>query len=155
MRASKWLVVAALFLLVGGLQVPAFARPGGGFVRGGIGFRGGHFGGFRGGFYGFSMWNPAFPYWGWGWDPWFNGPDVMEYERVNYGTVQFQVKPGSTKVYVDQKYLGTVNQLDGCHHQAYVPGGYHSIKLVAPDGQSAERNIYVPVGQKVKIDEKL
>jgi hypothetical protein len=77
----------------------------------------------------------------------------VEVHRVNYGTVEFKVKPESTKVYVDQKFIGTVQDLD--HHRAYMPAGNHDIKLTAPDGQILDRTLYVAAGQKIKIDEKL
>ncbi len=77
----------------------------------------------------------------------------MEVHHVNYGTVEFKVKPKSTKVYVDQKFIGTVNELD--HHEAFVAAGNHNIKLVAPDGQKLDRTLYIAAGKKIKIDEAL
>lgn len=153
MRNKTWIIVAAFFLCFGGLQVPAFAA-----IRGG-GFHGGFVRGFHGRaviapYWGFG-WGPG---WGWG-DPWYwypygyAGPNYLGVEHVNYGAVEFKVKPKTTKVFVDGKFLGTVNDLD--HHRAYMPGGYHNIKLEAPDGQSANRSIYVAVGRTIKIDERL
>jgi hypothetical protein len=153
MRVRTWLNVAALLLLVVGLQVSAYALPRGGVSRGfESGFRGG-------GFHGRVFAGPALGF-GWGWGaPWFWGPyyypepNVVEVHRVNYGTVEFKVKPETTKVYVDQKFIGTVQDLD--HHMAYMPAGNHDIKLTAPDGQILDRTLYVAAGQKIKIDEKL
>jgi len=157
MRMRTWLTVAAFFLLAGGLQPTALVMARG---FGGRGFGGG-FGGYGG--YGRGFAGPGYGLgwgWGWGWgDPWlwypyyYPGSNVFEYKRVNYGTVQFKVKPENTKVYVDQKFIGTVNELD--HHRAYLPSGNHDIKLAAPDGQTLDRSVYIAVGQKIKIDEKL
>jgi hypothetical protein len=161
MKGKTWLLTAGLFLLLGVMQTSAmaFAREG---MRGGDaddrigaheGFHGGHFGPrvFGGPGFGFG--------WGWG-DPWYWGPysydpwpGVVEVHHVNYGTVEFKVKPENTKVYVDQKYIGTVKDLD--HHKAYMPAGNHEIKLVAPDNQTMDRTLYVAAGQKIKINEDL
>ena len=153
MRSRHWLVVATLFLLVSLFPASAFAQRG---FRGG-GFRGG---GFRGGRvvvvrpsigFGFG-WGP---YWGGYWNPWYGYgyPDVVQVRRVDYGTLDFKVKPENTQVYVDQKYLGTIKELD--HHKAYLAGGYHNIRLVAPDGRAVDRSVYVAVGRTVKIEEHL
>lgn len=173
MRIRTWSVVVVTFLLLGGIQVSAFAASrgvaswgfGGGFhsemhdgMHGGSDhdFDGGiHRGRFRGGVFA----GPAFGSgWGWGapwlWDPYYYmGPDVVEAHPVNHGTVEFKVKPKSTKVYVDQKFIGTVNELD--HHKAFLAAGNHDIKLVAPDGQTLDRTLYIAAGKKIKIDETL
>ena len=178
MRTGRWYAVAALFLLAGGLQVPAFALPraieGSGAVKavqtdfdggshGGRDFDGGSHGGrdFDGGYGGHRggvFVGPGFG-WGWGWNnPWYWGPysyppPVVGVQHINYGTVQFKVKPGDTRVYVDHKYIGTVNDLE--HHKAYMAGGQHNIELVAPDGRTADRSIYVPVGKTIRIEDTL
>ncbi len=161
MRRKAWLVAAAFFLLVGGTQMSAFAAPRAG---GGRGFdrddRGGFHEGFHGGaFHPGVFAGPAFGFgWGWGypwyWGPYYYpGPDVVEVHHVNYGTVEFKVKPETTKVYVDKKFIGEVKDLD--HHKAFLPAGDHDIKLVAPDEQTMDRTLYVAAGQKIKIDETL
>ncbi len=154
MRAGKWLIVASLFLLTGGLGITAFASP-----------RAVWGGGFRAGVYGrgFRWGVPIGPVWGFGWgwgNPWYwepynyyPGPDYVGVRQINFGTVEFKVKPDVTKVYVDKKFLGEVRDLD--HHRIYVPAGYHDLRLTAPDGQSLDRVVYVAVGTKIKIDEKL
>lgn len=158
MKNKMWIVVAAFFLCFGGLQMPAFAA-----IKGGAGFHGGFHGGFGRGFrrgvvvapyWGFG-WGPG---WGWG-DPWYGypygyaGQSYLGVERVDYGAVEFKVKPKTTKVFVDGRFLGMVNDLD--HHRAYMPRGYHNIKLEAPDGQVANRSIYVAAGRTIKINERL
>jgi hypothetical protein len=167
MRAKTWLIAAMFFLLAGVMPLPALAAPRG---HGGRDFdRDGHggihreFGGrFHGrGYRGSIFAGPGFGLgWGWGWgNPWFwdpyyyPGPNVLEVRHANYGTLEFKVKPENTKVYVDKKFIGEVNDLD--HHRAYVAAGDHEITLKAPDGQTLERNVYVAAGKKIKIDENL
>ncbi len=161
MRAKTWLVAAAFFLLVAGMQTSALASPRGGGGRGSD--MDGHIAvgaGFHAGFHPRAVFvGPAFGWgWGWGWDyPWYWDPyyysGPVEVHRVNYGTLEFKVKPADTKVYVDQKYIGMVKDLD--HHKAYLAAGNHEIKLVAPDERTTDRTIYVAAGQKIKIDEVL
>ncbi len=155
MRVNKLLVGTSLFLLLAGLQGAALAHPrdrddahegfrGGGVVRVYRPFPR-------------YYWGPAAPLWGWGWgwgwDPWYYGPPAVNVYRVDYGTIQFDVKPANSRVYVDNKYLGTVSELSGRHHEAYLPGGYHDVRVVVPDGQTVERNVYLAVGQKIKFEE--
>jgi hypothetical protein len=173
MRAKTWLIDAAFFLLMSFMPSSAPAAPhgrgGGGF--GGVergemhegfheDFHGDHDGGFHSpGIYVGPYYGPGWGF-GWGWNPWIWGPpyyypgtNEVEVRHTNYGTVEFKVKPESTKVYVDKKFIGTVAELD--HHKAYVAAGNHEITLKAPDGQTMERNVYVAAGKKIKIDEQL
>lgn len=153
MRVRIWLVSASLFLLLAGLQGVAAASPNA-RVGAHVGF---HSGGVRLIYRPFPryFWGPAYPYWGWGWgwDPWYYGPPAVNVYRVNYGTIQFDVKPKNSRVYVDHKYLGTVGELSGRHHEANLPGGYHDVRVVAPDKREVERTVYVALGQKVKFEQ--
>jgi hypothetical protein len=152
MRVRKWLGCTSLFLLLAGLPAMALAGPSA---------RGGAHGNFRVGgvariyrpFPHYYFWGPADSFWGWGWgwSPWYYGPSAVNVYRINYGIVEFDVKPKNSSVYVDNKYLGTVSQLSGRHHEADLPGGYHAIKIVAPDGRTVERTVYLAVGQKLKF----
>ncbi len=153
MRNKKLLVVAMLLLVMGVVPAAAFAQRGG--FHGGFGR--GHYGGravfaypgFGFGF-GYGGWGPYYPYGYWyPYSPYWGG----KVYRVDYGTVEFKVKPKSTQVFVDGKYLGRVDELD--HQKAYLPGGNHEIRLTAPDGRTFVRTIYVAVGAKIKINEKL
>jgi hypothetical protein len=167
MRTKTLLVAVMFFLLAGLLPSAGFALPRG---HGGRAFGGGEGGGFHEGFHGEGhrgfpsgriFVGPAYGFgWGFGWgDPWFWGPyyypntGMLEVRRANYGTLEFKVKPENTKVYVDKKFIGEVNELD--HHKAYVAAGNHDIMLKSPDGQTMERSIYVAAGKKIKIDERL
>ena len=165
MKAKAWLLVAAFCLLFGGLPVSGFAarRGGGGMHNGGSergesheGFRDRDFGrGYGRAYIGPSLgwgwgWNTP---WIWGWGPYYYPQNSLEVRHVNYGTVEFKVKPENTKVYIDNKYVGTVGELD--HHRAYMAQGNHEIKLEAPDGQTMDRTIFIAAGKKIKIKENL
>ncbi len=157
MRTKKVLVVATLFLLAGFVPTAAYAQ------RGGFhsGFGGGFHGGFHHGFHrgGGWYWGPSFGFgfggwWPYGygyWDPYYYGPGYAI--PVNYGTVEFKVKPDDTQIFVDNKYMGRVYDLD--HHKLYLPSGYHDIRLVATNGTSSERRVYVAAGKKLKVEQRL
>jgi hypothetical protein len=173
MKSKKWLVIAACFLCFGGLQLPAFAarRGGGGHGdfdhdgRGSInrGFDRDSHGEFRGGFdHGYRGGTIIEPYlgfgWGYGWDnPWFGNPyyysgsNAFEFPHENYGTVEFRVKPRTTRVFVDGRFIGMVENLD--HNKAYLSPGYHDIRLVPPYGQAINQSVYVLAGKTIKIND--
>jgi hypothetical protein len=71
--------------------------------------------------------------------------------RIDYGAVDFNVKPLSSQVFVDGKYFGTVGDLKGRHHEAFLAAGLHDVRVVGPGGQKAEREIYVAAGQRFKF----
>ncbi len=152
MRVRIWLGCTSLFLLLAGLPAAALASP-----RGWRGERGG----FREGgavriyrsFPGYYYWGTTNPFWGWdwGWYPWYYEAPEVNVPRGNYGIVAFDVKPKDSKVYVDHRYLGTVNELSGRHHEADLPSGYHSIRIVVSGRRAVERTIYLAAGQKVKF----
>lgn len=170
MKVKRWLIPAAFFLLLGSLPVSvAFARGREG-MRGGHSdfgemherFDGGHHDGDMGRAYGPNVFmGPSLGwYWGYGWNyPWiwspyyYPGPNAVDIRHVDYGTLEFKVKPEDTKIYVDNNYIGTVKSLD--HHKAYMKQGNHEIRLEAPDGGKLDRTIYVAAGKKIKLVENL
>jgi hypothetical protein len=161
MRTKTLLVVAALFLLAGFVPTAAYAQRGGFHGGFGGGYHGGFRGGFHGGFhrgggfwgwpsfgFGYGAWGPYYPY-----DYWYPYYGPSYGYRVDYGTVEFKVKPEDTQIFVDNKYMGRVYDLD--HHKLYLPEGYHDIRLAATNGTSSERKVYVATGKKLKIDQRL
>ena len=161
MRTKTQLVVATLILLGGALPTAALAQHAGGGSH--AGFHGGAHHGIhgafhrgrgvvvRGGFgFGFGGWG-SYPY-GY-WYPYYPGAGTVSVYPITYGTVEFKVNPRETRVYVDDRYMGRVD--DMYHHKIDLPGGYHEIRLVTPNGATYARKVFVAVGSKVKIDQKL
>ncbi len=147
MRRKHWLALASLVLLIGALPTWAFAQHRG-YVGGG--FRFGPTVGFYRPFAPYYFWGPGFGYWGgyWGW----GYPGSVEVKRINYGIIQFNVKPESSRVFVDGKDIGAVQELQGRHHEAKMPTGYHEIRVVSPDNQSYVRTVFVALGEKYKFE---
>ncbi len=80
------------------------------------------------------------------------GPSVVRVAPVNYGEVDFNVEPQSSQVFVDGQYLGIADEFNGYPQTAKLPGGYHQVRVVSPDGRVVERRIYVAVGQELNFD---
>lgn len=99
--------------------------------------------------------------WGWGWGypygwgfwggPWWYGPQSVDVRRIDYGTIDFNVKPLSAQVFIDGKFFGAVGDLKGRHHETQLATGLHDVRVVGPGGQKAEREVYVAAGQNFKF----
>ncbi len=99
--------------------------------------------------------------WGWGWgypygwgfwgSPWWYGPQSVDVRNITYGAIDFNVKPLNSQVYIDSKYMGTVSDQKGRHHEVDLPQGMHQVKVVGPGNQVAQREVYVAAGEKIKF----
>jgi len=79
-------------------------------------------------------------------------PRVVAVRPVNYGSVDFNVEPQKSKVFVDGKYLGIADDFNGYPQTAKLSVGYHDIRVVAPDGRTEHRRIYVAAGQEFNFN---
>jgi hypothetical protein len=86
--------------------------------------------------------------------PLYWGPRVYEVRRVNYGEVDFNIKPDDSKIYIDGRYLGIADDFNGYPQTAKLPGGYYNVRVVAPSGAVEKRRIYVAVGQEYNFNYK-
>ena len=77
---------------------------------------------------------------------------VVRVERVNYGSVDFNVEPQKSQIFVDGQYLGIADDFNGYPQTAKLPAGYHWVRAVAPDGRTIERRIYVAAGQELNFN---
>lgn len=77
---------------------------------------------------------------------------VVRVERVNYGSVDFNVEPQNSRIFVDDRYLGIADDYNGYPQTAKLPAGYHWVRAVAPDGRTIERKIYVAVGEELNFN---
>lgn len=83
-----------------------------------------------------------------------HGPRVMEVARVNYGEVDFNVEPQSSRVWIDGRLLGIADDFNGWPQTAKLPAGYHNVRVVAPNGRTDERRIFVAAGQEMNFNLK-
>lgn len=80
------------------------------------------------------------------------GRRVVRVQRVNYGTVDFNVRPQHSRVYVDGDYLGIADDFNGYPQKARLPAGYHSVRVVSPAGRVEVRRIYVAAGRELNFN---
>ena len=135
MKAKKTLVVTVMMLVVSMLVSQATAR------RGRVGFGVG---------YGHRVHHPYRFHAGYA----FRGPALIRVGRVNYGAVDFNVRPQKSEIYVDGGFLGIADDFNGYPQTAKLPVGTHNIRVVAPDGREVVRRIYVAPGQEVNFNLK-
>ncbi len=70
---------------------------------------------------------------------------------LRHGVIDVNVKPGATEVYVNGRFRGTADTLDGYPNKLHVQPGTHVIKLSTPDGVFVEREIHVPAGMEIDL----
>ena len=67
-------------------------------------------------------------------------------------TLDFNVKPSKTAIYVDGTYRGTCDDFDGWPQKMHLAPGRHRIRLVTPDGVRVERDVKLAAATEVDID---
>ena len=76
---------------------------------------------------------------------------VVVINGVAHGTLDMNVKPRSTEVWVDGTFRGTCDAFDGHPNKLHLRPGTHRIKLVTPDGLEVAREIRVRAGVEVNV----
>lgn len=94
-------------------------------------------------YYGAPYYYPyAYPWYGFGYwypPPYYYGP----YYYDNSGSLQLQVTPRQTEVYVDGHFAGIVDNFDGTFQRLHVEPGEHELQLFLPGHKSVTQRIYV------------
>ena len=62
----------------------------------------------------------------------YHRPGVVRVERVRYGSIDFNVRPQRSQVYIDGKLLGIADDSNGYPQTARLPAGRYNIRVVAP-----------------------
>ncbi len=71
------------------------------------------------------------------------------------GSIDFDVDPDTTQVYVDGTLRGTVDDFDGFPQHLKLRPGNHNITLRTPDGVEVSKDIRITTGTKIKIELEL
>ncbi len=79
-------------------------------------------------------------------------PHVVRVAPVNYGSVDFNVRPQKSRIYVDGDYLGIADDFNGYPQTAKLSAGHHTVRVVSPGGQVETRRIYVAAGRELNFN---
>lgn len=82
----------------------------------------------------------------------FRSPHVVRIERVNYGSVDFNIEPQDARVFVDGRLLGIADDFNGWPQTAKLPPGYHDVRVETKDGRRDERRIFVAAGAELNFN---
>ncbi len=76
------------------------------------------------------------------------------YYGGRYGSVDFNVKPKGSEVYVNGTYLGLVDDLNGGFFgtTAVLPVGRNNVRIVSPRGKVYKKSIYVMPGREFNFN---
>lgn len=66
--------------------------------------------------------------------------------------VDFNVKPKTTRIYVDGIYRGTCDEFDGFPQKMILEPGVHRIRLEGPDGQSVSETVKLQPRTEINLD---
>jgi len=72
-------------------------------------------------------------------------------QGVPSGSLHFRVRPDDTRVYVDGRYLGVVDQFDGWPDKLYLPPGEYRLRLNGPEGQAWRGSVRVQAYHEVEV----
>lgn len=67
-------------------------------------------------------------------------------------TLDFNVKPSKTAIYIDGTYRGVCDNFDGWPQKMHLAPGRHRIRLVTHDGVSIQREVKLAPATEVDID---
>lgn len=109
---------------------------------------GGHrYGGYHGGYYGYP-WR-SWGYYGW---PYYWGPYFDRYDRADTGAVDLNVKPRSTRVFLNGYLLGKVSRYDGFPSHLYLPQGNYELIFYKKGYETVRKEIRIVGGTTLRAN---
>lgn len=76
---------------------------------------------------------------------------IVVVNGVAHGTIDLNVKPRSTEVWVDGHLRGTAGAFDGFPGKLHLRPGVHRVKLVTPGGETLSRDLRVQSGTEINV----
>jgi hypothetical protein len=67
------------------------------------------------------------------------------------GCLSFRVRPDDTRVYLNGRYLGVVDQFDGWPDKLYLPPGEYRLRLNGPEGKAWRGSVRVQAYHEVRV----
>ena len=77
---------------------------------------------------------------------------VVIVKGVRMGTVDVNLKPKDSAVWVDGKYRGIAGKLDGSPDKLHLKPGRHRIKIVTPEGVVLKETLRIVAGQEIDLN---
>lgn len=65
--------------------------------------------------------------------------------------IDFNIKPRSTRIYVDGTLRGTADDFDGFPQKMHLRPGSHRIRLETPDGRTAAERVVLTAGTEIDV----
>jgi hypothetical protein len=78
-------------------------------------------------------------------------PRVATIDGARHGILDFNVKPKISEVWVNGTYRGTCDTFDGFPGKLTLAPGFHTIRLVMPDGIEVARDLRVRAGVEINV----
>ncbi len=79
-------------------------------------------------------------------------PRVVTVEKVRYGSIDFNIRPQKSRVYINGRLLGLADDFNGYPQTARLPAGTYTVRVVSPEGRVEERRIYVGAGRELNFN---
>lgn len=76
---------------------------------------------------------------------------VITVNGARHGVLDLNVKPRTTRVWIDGKLRGTCSAFDGFPNKLTLAPGMYTIRLVTPDGIEAARDVRVRAGVEINV----
>ena len=75
--------------------------------------------------------------------------------RPDSATIDFDVEPEESKIYVDGRYRGTADDFDGFPDVLSLKPGEHEVRIETPDGRVTSKLVELASGAAVTVDLEL
>lgn len=76
---------------------------------------------------------------------------VSAHRPSYYGTIDFDIKPNKSHLFVDGVYIGIADSFDGWPQTFRLRPGKHTLKIVSPAGKSIRRTVYIQPGKELNV----
>ncbi len=70
-------------------------------------------------------------------------------------SIDFNVDPEQTRIFVNGSYRGTCDEFDGFPQKMYLRPGTYTIRLVTPDGTAIQRKVTLVAGHETNLNLQL
>ena len=76
----------------------------------------------------------------------------MTVEKVRYGSIDFNIRPQTSRIFINGRLLGIADDFNGYPQTTRLPAGTYAVRVVSPEGRVDERRIYVAAGHELNFN---